>query len=156
MINQLHRSNRQMLAQKWVARLWSNRCPPADGWMGLRYALISSQMYGFASITPDLDMLKKKFQDLYHQVLSPLCVNQKITKFYRMAPKMYQGICNDIYNPKHTLYCYAGYRAVSLFHIYRFYVLHTYVRSFCGQHTKRACETWSRKFYAVRSTHRPT
>jgi hypothetical protein len=76
----------------WVERLRRNRCPPADGWMGFRYALIPKLTYGFASITPDLDMLEASFQHLYWNVLSPLRLNMNIRKFYRMAPKRVQGL----------------------------------------------------------------
>lgn len=78
--------------KKWIARLRSHRCPPADGWMGFRYALMPKLTYGFAAITPDLDTLEKSFQDLYYDVLSPLRVNQNITKYFRMAPKRFQGL----------------------------------------------------------------
>jgi hypothetical protein len=73
--------------KKWVERLCRNTCPPADGWMGFRYALIPSLTYGFASICPDLDRFEAEFQALYRNVLSPLRVNMNIMTFYRMAPK---------------------------------------------------------------------
>jgi hypothetical protein len=76
----------------WAERLRRNRPPPADGWMGFRYALMPSMTYGFSAITPDLDMLEKSFNKLYRDVLSPLRVNQNITKFYRMAPQRVQGL----------------------------------------------------------------
>ena len=44
--------------------------------------------------------------------------------------KLYWEHNSTIYNPKHTLYFYVGYRAVSRFYIYPFYVVHSYVRSF--------------------------
>ena len=87
-----HISKKMEDGQKWVARLRSHRCPAADAWMGFRYALMPSLTYGFASITPDLSDLEKQFQDLYFKVLSPLRVNQHIMKFYRMAPKRFQGL----------------------------------------------------------------
>ena len=43
-----------------------------------------------------------------------------------------------------------------LFHIYPFYVLHTYVRSFCGQRTKGAFYATSLQWHAASITHRPT
>jgi hypothetical protein len=76
----------------WVERLWRNRCPPGDAWMGFRYALMPQLTYGFASITPDLQLLEDSFQRLYRNVLSPLRVNMNIRKFYRMAPKRVQGL----------------------------------------------------------------
>jgi hypothetical protein len=76
----------------WAERLRRNRPPPADGWMGFRYALMPSMTYGFSAITPDLEMLEKSFNKLYRDVLSPLRVNQNITKFYRMAPQRVQGL----------------------------------------------------------------
>lgn len=78
--------------KKWVERLRRSTCPPADGWMGFRYALIPSLTYGFSAICPKLDLLEDSFQALYRNVLSPLRVNMNIKTFYRMAPKRYQGL----------------------------------------------------------------
>ena len=52
-----------------------------------------------------------------------------------------KGKRRNIYNPKHTLYLYVGCGVASHTNNHPFYVVHTYVWSFCGQHTKRACET---------------
>lgn len=76
----------------WVERLRQNRCAPADGWVGFRYALIPKMTYGFTTITPDLDKLEDSFQRLYQNVLSPFCLNMNIWKFYQMAPKQVQGL----------------------------------------------------------------
>jgi hypothetical protein len=73
--------------KKWVEHLCWRTCPPADGWMEFRYALIPSLTYGFASICPKLDLLEESFQSLYRNVLSPLQVNKTIKTFYYMAPK---------------------------------------------------------------------
>jgi hypothetical protein len=79
----------------WVERLHRNRCPPEYyAWMEFRYALMPQLTYGFASITPDLQLLEDSFQQLYlyRNVLSPLRVNMNIWKFYCMAPKRVQGL----------------------------------------------------------------
>ena len=77
---------------RWADRLRSNRCPPADGWMGFRHALIPKLTYGFSAITPDPSELEEGFQELYFKLLSPLRVNCRISKFFRMAPKRYFGL----------------------------------------------------------------
>ena len=76
----------------WVAWLRRNKCPPADGWLSFRYSLIPKVTYGFAAIAVDPDVLESSFQKLYRDVLSPLRVNEKITKFYLMAPKRVMGL----------------------------------------------------------------
>jgi hypothetical protein len=76
--------------KKWVEHLHRNTCPPADGWMGFRYALIPSMTYGFAAICPDLDKLESEFQSLYR--LSPLRVNMNRKTYFCMAPKRFQGL----------------------------------------------------------------
>jgi hypothetical protein len=87
-----HIERKMEKGKKWVVRLCRNKSPPADGWMGLRYALLPSMTYGFAAICPDLDMLEAEFQSLYRNVLSPLRVNMNIKPFYCMAPKQFQGL----------------------------------------------------------------
>eukprot|EP00956_Cyclotella_meneghiniana_P031352 scaffold82095_cov91-Cyclotella_meneghiniana.AAC.1 len=76
----------------WVERLRRNKCPAGDGWLGFRYSLILKVTYGFAAINIDPDALEHSFQKLYRDVLSPLRVNENITKFYRMAPKRVMGL----------------------------------------------------------------
>jgi hypothetical protein len=70
----------------WVERLRRNRC------LGFRYSLMPKMTYGFAAITIDPSELEMKFQALYRDVLSPLCVNKNIMRFYRMAPKRVIGL----------------------------------------------------------------
>ena len=88
----VHISKKLSEGALWAARLRSSRCPPADGWMGFRYALMPKLTYGFPSISPDPEYLEKSFQKLYFDLLSPLRVNCRIAKFFRMAPKRYFGL----------------------------------------------------------------
>ena len=88
----VHIEKKMEVGHLWVERLRHNKCPAADGWLGFRYSLIPKVTYGFAAITIDPDVLESSFQRLYRDVLSPLRVNENITKFYRMAPKRVMGL----------------------------------------------------------------
>eukprot|EP00956_Cyclotella_meneghiniana_P034366 scaffold104037_cov45-Cyclotella_meneghiniana.AAC.3 len=88
----VHIEKKMEVGHLWVERLRRNKCPAADGWLGFRYSLIPKVTYGFAAITIDPDALEHAFQKLYRDVLSPLRVNENITKFYRMAPKRVMGL----------------------------------------------------------------
>ena len=87
-----HIEKKMQVGHLWVERLRWNKCPAGDGWLGFRYSLIPKVTYGFAAITIDPDVLERSFQKLYRDVLSPLRVNENITKFYRMAPKRVMGL----------------------------------------------------------------
>ena len=87
-----HISKKLAEGTRWVERLRANRIPPADGWLGFRYALMAKLTYGFSAISPDPAELERAFQDLYYKILPPLRVNCKISRYFRMAPRRYFGL----------------------------------------------------------------
>lgn len=66
-----HIECKMVKGKKLVEHLRWSICPPADGWMGFRYALIPSLTYGFALICPKLDLLEGSFQFSLSQLPVP-------------------------------------------------------------------------------------
>lgn len=81
----------------WTVALRSNHIPPRLAWNYLDHQLKPKMEWGLVAMSDDPAKLEEAYQKVHYQALSPLRVNQHITKEYRMMLPEHQGL--GMFNP---------------------------------------------------------
>ena len=76
----------------WAAALRTNHVTPNQGWKYFDAQLKPKLYWGLVAMSDDPTKLEEEIHRVFYQVLSPLRVNQHITREYRMMLPEHQGL----------------------------------------------------------------